>query len=232
MSLSKKEKDTVNIREEIEKYLLYWKWFVLGIFLSLLFAYLYIRYITPKYNVTTSIMIKDNQKSGISKEFEAFKDLGIIGGSSSNNPDNEIEILKSRKIIGNTIDTLDLNISYFVDGIVKRGELYGEKSPIKIIYTSKSPLFENTTTSSTVSIISKDKFQFKDDDENVLSSHSFGEKITSELGVYKIVKTKAFDIDKYTDVFAKLTKQSNIIDGYRSRVNIEPLSENSSVLIL
>ena len=232
MSLSKKEKDTINIREEIEKYLLYWKWFVLGILLSLLFAYVYTRYITPKYNVTTSIMIKDNQKSGISKEFEAFKDLGIIGGSSSNNPDNEIEILKSRRIIGNTIDTLDLNISYFVDGIIKRGELYREKSPIKIIYTSKLPLFENTTTSSTVSIISKDKFQFKDDDENVLSSHSFNELITSELGVYKIIKTEAFDLDEYKDVFVTLTKKSSIIDGYRLKVNIEPLSENSSVLIL
>ncbi|MGB1284513.1 MAG: Wzz/FepE/Etk N-terminal domain-containing protein, partial [Polaribacter sp.] len=114
------ESDNLNIREEIDKYLSHWKWFVLAVFLSLSVAYIYLRYTTPQYNATSLIMIKDNQKSSLSTELEAFEDLGIIGGGG-NNPDNEIEILKSRKIIGNTIDTLDLNISYFVDGIVKRG---------------------------------------------------------------------------------------------------------------
>ena len=72
-----------------------------------------LRYSTPKYSASTSIMIKDNQKSGISKELEAFKDMGIVGGGSTNNTDNEIEILKSRKIIGNVVDSLNLTISYF-----------------------------------------------------------------------------------------------------------------------
>ena len=34
-------------------------------------------------------MIKDNKQSGISAELAAFEDLGIIGGGSANNPDNE-----------------------------------------------------------------------------------------------------------------------------------------------
>ena len=90
------DSDTLNIRAELEKYLVHWRWFLLGVILSLSIAFIYLRYSTPLYVASTSIMIKDNQKSGISKELEAFKDMGIVGGGSTNNTDNEIEILKSR----------------------------------------------------------------------------------------------------------------------------------------
>ena len=112
------ENDTINIRTEIEKYLRHWKWFFLGIIISLGVAFLYLRYSTPQYSASASIMIKDNQKSGISAELAAFEDLGIIGGGSANNPENEIEILKSRKIIGNVVDSLHLGVSYFISGLV------------------------------------------------------------------------------------------------------------------
>ena len=118
------EGETLNIREELEKYLFHWKWFVLGGIISLIIAFMYLRYSTAQYSASTSIMIKDNQKSGISQELEAFKDMGIVGGSSSNNTDNEIEILKSRKIIGAVIDTLNLTTLYFQEGRVKRTEVY------------------------------------------------------------------------------------------------------------
>ena len=90
--------DTINLRDELGKYLIHWKWFVIGTILALIAAFVHLRYTTPQYNASTSIMIKDNKQSGISAELAAFEDLGIIGGGSANNPDNEIEILKSRKM--------------------------------------------------------------------------------------------------------------------------------------
>ena len=75
--------DTINIRQELEKYLFHWKWFFLCMILSLAGAYFYLRYATPLYSASTTIMIKDNQKSGISKELAAFEDLGIVGGRCS-----------------------------------------------------------------------------------------------------------------------------------------------------
>ena len=76
-------------------------------------AYIYLRYTAHQYSASASILIKDNQKSGISKELEAFKDMGIVGGGSTNNTDNEIEIIKSRKIIGRVVDTLKLRYYLF-----------------------------------------------------------------------------------------------------------------------
>ena len=60
--------DSLNIREEIEKYLIHRKWFLFFLLLSLTVAYTFLRYATPQYSASTSILIKDNNKSGISAE--------------------------------------------------------------------------------------------------------------------------------------------------------------------
>ena len=101
------DSNATNIREEIEKYLNLWKWFLLGCILAFGIAFVYLRYSTPRYSASASIMSKDNKKSGLSAELEAFKDLGIVGNGSVNNTDNEIEILKSRKVIATVVDSLD-----------------------------------------------------------------------------------------------------------------------------
>ena len=68
------ENDTgsFNIRLEIERYSRYWKWFLFGAMFSLAIAFVYLRYSTPKYKAVASILIKDNKKSGLSAELEAF----------------------------------------------------------------------------------------------------------------------------------------------------------------
>ena len=69
------ENSTINIRQEIEKYLIHWKWFVIGTSIAFVCAFLSLRYSTLKYSATASIMIKDNNKSGISAQLATFEDL-------------------------------------------------------------------------------------------------------------------------------------------------------------
>ena len=54
--------ETINIRAEIEKYLIHWKWFVLGVFVALFVAFLNLRYSTPQYKASGVILIKDDKK--------------------------------------------------------------------------------------------------------------------------------------------------------------------------
>ena len=88
----------INIREQLEKYLIHWKWFVLGIIVSLFLAFIYLRYAVPMYNATSTILVKDDRKGGLASELSAFSDLGMLKGAKSN-VDNEIEVIKSRKLI-------------------------------------------------------------------------------------------------------------------------------------
>jgi tyrosine-protein kinase Etk/Wzc len=109
----------------------------INILISFISAFVFLRYSSPSYRASATIMIKDNKNSGISAELAAFEDLGIIGGSSANNPENEIEILKSRKIIGYVVDSLNMDVSYFVRGRLKNTEIY-DKSPLKINFSYKN----------------------------------------------------------------------------------------------
>ena len=108
------EINDVNLREQLDKYLIHWKWFILSIFLCLVLAFLYLRYTTPSYEASTSILVKDEKKGGMLSELSAFSDLGL-GGGSVNNVDNEIEILKSRTLIESTVKKLNLNVALLVE---------------------------------------------------------------------------------------------------------------------
>lgn len=210
------ENDTVNIREEIEKYIYHWKWFVLGVFLTLILAFLYLRYSTPEYSASASILIKDNQKSGISKELEAFKDMGIVGGGSSNNTDNEIEILKSRKIIGNVVDSLNLGFIYSREGRIKKSEIFGDKNPIilKLISLNKEFLNRKKDTSFSINFLSKNEFQLKNEHGDIVTKNAFDKVIKSDLGLFKIVRSTKFD-ETSNDIYISILTRDKVIDYFK-----------------
>ncbi len=218
---------SINIRAELEKYLIYWKWFLAGIIVFLTLAFLFLRYTTPRYSATTSILIKDNKKAGISAEFEAFKDLGIIGAGSSNNPDNEIEILKSRRVIGKVVDALNLDVFYYVSGRVKQTEVYKNSSPIKLDIISKNTIFQMKDTILNVRIINDYNYEFLNDLGNVTSTHTFGEIVTNKVGTFKLERNKLAD---KKDVNLRILPKYLVIDSYRNRFNISTVNKNSSVL--
>ncbi|MEQ6123425.1 polysaccharide biosynthesis tyrosine autokinase [Pseudotenacibaculum sp. MALMAid0570] len=227
-----RDTDTINFRVELEKYFKHWKWFLLGVVISFTIAYTYLRYSTPQFSATASIMIKDNKKSGISPELEAFKDMGIIGVGSSNNTDNEIEIIKSRKIIGNVVDTLNLGIYYYVSGRVKETEIYGHYSPIIIEFEEKDPLFDKKDTIFNIKLIDDYKYEFRSINDEFISSHTYEELIKSSLGSFKIKKNKLKNKSKDKSVSIRIRPKFSVVASYRSRINVFPVNKNSSVINL
>lgn len=227
------ESETINIREELEKYLVNWKWILTSLILALVLVFIYLRYATPTYRAAASIMIKDNQKSGISTELAAFEDLGIIGGASANNPENEIEILKSRKIIGKVIDTLNLDISYFHEGNVKNVEIY-KNLPFELKFSNKKFSLFKKDTLFKIEIIDNNNLKFLDVDGQLIMSTSFNTDINDKLGVFKVVKNSSFNAkeNKINSLLIQLKVRDNVIDALRQIIEISPVDRNSSVLQL
>lgn len=224
--------DTLNIKAELEKYLRHWKWFVLGVIVSFGLAFLYLRYTTPNYSAATSILIKDNKKSGISAELEAFKDLGIIGGGSSNNPDNEIEILKSRKVIRNVVDTLELDVYYYVSGRVVESEVHKDLSPVKIDFIDNDSISYRKDTLFNIKVLDSRSYELQNLEGKTTSSHQFGEIVDNKIGTFKVVKNDVKSKEAYNLVSVKIRPKYRVVDSYRARISITPVNKNSSVLIL
>ena len=78
------QEDDIQLREILEKYLIHWKWFVLAVILCLFTAKIYLRYTTPQYQASTTILVKDDKKGGMLSELSAFSDMGLGSAMKSN----------------------------------------------------------------------------------------------------------------------------------------------------
>lgn len=151
------KKNEVNLKEEAFKYLAYWKWFVFSFVLALVVAFFYLKRQTPQYSIQSSILIKDDKKK--MGQDELMKQLDMF--SSNKVVDNEIEILKSFKLMDKVVTELNLHIRYFDEGYFRDMELYNE-SPVTLevirsnalIYTE--PLELTIANTSTLQLNGKD----------------------------------------------------------------------------
>ena len=130
--LEEKEEKT-DFKAILFKYAIHWPWFVACTLLCIAGAWLYLRYTPPVYNISASVIIKDNDKN--SKASSGMADLEDLGFYSSiNNFDNEMEILQSRTLIKKVVEELDLYISYATKSSFHDIELY-KSSPVKVWIT-------------------------------------------------------------------------------------------------
>lgn len=113
------------------KLLMYWPWILGSIVVFLIGAFFYLKTLTPLYTVSSSVLIKNENKGGTSGA--NLEDLGFVS-SSTQSFDNELEILRSRTLIKKVVTALDLYISYSVPGQFRNTELY-KQSPVKVWVT-------------------------------------------------------------------------------------------------
>lgn len=114
------------------KLLMYWPWIVGCVAVFLIGAFFYLKTLTPLYTVSSSVLIKDNNgKTGGNEA--SLADLGFVT-SSTQNFDNELEILRSRTLLKKVVTALDLYIDYRVPGQFRDTELY-KQSPVKVWVT-------------------------------------------------------------------------------------------------
>ena len=124
------QSEEINIQEIFFKYLSYWKWFLISVFVCLGLAFVYLKYATRVYDVTAAIIIKDDKKGGNgTSEMSVFEGMGLLGGT--NNIDNEVEVLKSKSTIKSVVNALGLHTSYRLKESLSTKELYNN-SPLEV----------------------------------------------------------------------------------------------------
>ncbi|WP_286926870.1 GumC family protein [Flavobacterium sp. UBA4197] len=238
-NFEEQNENNFSIREQIDKYLIHWRWFVLGIFLSLVTAFLYLRYYTsPSYKAVSTILVKDDKKGGIASELAAFSDIGMLTGAKSS-VDNEVEILKSRTLVENVIQRLDLNVFYIAEGRVKSSFLYKD-SPIEIEFTNKSKDFYLQNFAYRIENKSNNRFFIYDDKENKLGEYSYGSEIRTKYGTLIVNKKLENLIDAEGKshsnnpfvVHVKIVSLSKVTENFKTKLMVNPLSKNTSVIEL
>lgn len=221
--------ESIDLREQLENYLFHWKWFVLGIAIALLGAYLYLRYTPSQYSVSTTILIDDKNSGGIPSELSAFADLGLMGGSKAS-LDNEMELLKSKSLSERVVKYLGINITYFKQGNVIKSELFRKDAPIKINFFSADSLFYKLDTTFTVTTTSSATFKLEDAEGNESKNHNFGELIKTSYGEITVTPLKTGKYVDNEEVLVHITPFEQVAAKYRNALQIQPVSKQASVL--
>lgn len=125
---------SINISEIIRPYLRKWPWFIISAFIALVIGYISLKFMIPIYNVQTTVLIKDARNSSpmMGSDLGVLPDLSGLGGLKTNSIANEIEILKSKKMMREVVINQNLQVNVIGKGRVTKVELYKETSPIDI----------------------------------------------------------------------------------------------------
>jgi tyrosine-protein kinase Etk/Wzc len=122
-------------RETVLKFLMYWPVFLILITLSLGGAWLYLRYKVPVYDITASILIKD-EKKGLD-DSKALEALDMFG--SKKIVENEIKVIQSKALTQEVVKSLQLYAPVTSEGKFSDRSAY-ITSPIQVVVQNPDSL--------------------------------------------------------------------------------------------
>jgi len=212
-----------NLMQQIaSKYLPYWPLFLLAIIIAVAVAYTYIRYTTPIYEATATVIIKDEKKGN--EESKLVESLDQI--SSKKIVENEIEIIQSRKLMENVIRSLGLYAPVYQKGDVHDVLAY-TKSPVLII-----ALFPDSLQS-----FKRIDLNYDDNNKQVILDHKYklplDTFVNSVYGRLKFVPNKNYSADTSTkQLYFTLDAPKYVVSSFLPGLKAEAASKLSSIVDL
>lgn len=227
--LEEKEEKT-DFKAILFKYLIHWPWIAACIIICLAGAWLYLRYTSPVYNISASVIIKDNDKSSKSGTGMAeLEDLGFY--SSISNFDNEVEILHSRTLIKKVVEELDLYISYATPGRFHETELY-KTSPVKVWITPEEAEKLPGTARLELTLQPENKFSVKitiGEQEYNKQFDKLPALLTTPSGTFSFSSTDSVSVGSEQKIIATVSSPRGVASGYRGSLSIEPTSKSTTI---
>lgn len=119
------KQESFDLKQEFFKYLPFWYWFVIGVVIAMMGVSLYLRYQSNVYQSKTIIKLLDDSNS----DFKMPTSGVNFFMRSKINIENEKEIIKSNRLIGQVVHELQLYNQFFSEGKIRIAEEYGKNIP-------------------------------------------------------------------------------------------------------
>lgn len=139
----------INILDQVFRYLRYWYWFLLSAVLCLSIVNYYLNHTLSIYESTANIRIIDDSKN----TFVLPSVSGSGFGKSKINLVNQIEVLKSHRLLEQVARSLNLNTRYFTVGYFNNVEIWKSR-PINITWLDTPFAMEEKNVSLEIEIVS------------------------------------------------------------------------------
>ena len=230
------EEKALEIRYVVAKYIRYWPWYILFIFLLVLGTFLFHRYTVDQYEVSGLMLIKTNT----SPEAKIMDRSNIF--SSGLNLENDILRLKSKGLAREALEMVHFDVEYYAKTTIKPIELY-DRSPIRIavdwshVQVNESPL--------ELVILSETNFRILPEESGLMDfnsamavgdaalynkTYSFGEPIETGRSKFTVNLVNPARINE--SIIFKLINPVELEERYAKSIQIILQNEYSSVLRL
>lgn len=205
----------------------YWWLYIALIGISIAAAYVYLRYSTPIFKIEATILVKDLKQGNGLTPANALSEIDLF--NQSNTIENEVELLKSRTLMEETVKALKLNVRYFIEGEVKKSELFGEDLPFSVEFI---PGKSSTNFSKEFVLIplTGSRFEIKLGDSSFAGT--YGQRLRLPFGE---VVVRATDNGKTTNreyYIINITTIDNAVAQFKANMSVSPPSKSVSVINL
>jgi capsular exopolysaccharide synthesis family protein len=151
----------IDWRELVDKYLVYWKWIVLSLVVTLVLGVVYYRTQPDTYQFKSTLLIADNSSGGQMSQMSVLKQLDAIGMSSgSSNIYNEKQVIHSKELIKKVVNDLQLYVTYNKVTFLKPIELY-VNSPLELTMADEDLMRIGKPLEITVDPVENDSYEVK-----------------------------------------------------------------------
>ncbi len=235
------ENEGPNFRTILDQYLKYWPWFLGCTVLAIFIALLYLKFTKNTYMAVSTIIIKDEKSKGVGADEAGFAGLSMLSGISTSSIENELGLLRSKRLMNNAVKALNLNIQYFEkDGIIK--EEYYKNSPyiirpVLIDEKALSVAKAKGKTEFTIDFVSEKEVALKFDGEREDIISKLGDIVTLDFAHFYIEANSEieFTIQNREDVegiIVIFSTVENAASSFRSGLSVELVDENSTLIQL
>jgi len=225
----------------------------------LIAAFLYNKFATVKFkNSTLLYMNKEDKPGSMGSNTDFFQNFGLF--KTTDNIDNDLEILKSFSLLKKVIQETDLKVSYFSYNnavfsdllyktpFIRKSELYTQ-SPIVIVIDPSVP--QATGLNFRVTFLSENEFILEADGEEVplynyiddqivaytsaihfKQRYKFGDETKTKYFNFRIQKTPYFDKDFTTrsSLYFYLNDINDLTLQYQGSITTQTTSERSTLI--
>ena len=207
------EEKPKDLRHTVNKYLYHWPLFLLCLAITLALAFVYIKQSNPVYLVKAKISIQDEKNKASADKETALMQLNLSTGGKQ--IESEVEVIKSRPLIRQVVNELELWSTYHEDEGYKVNDLY-KTTPFKIKLIGKSDLSKSYTFK--ISIDDEKQLTITRPDGEVLTA-SIDDSFTSSFGKWKLEPTSTFKSSIGKTIILNINNVEEVVTEYQGKVN-------------
>lgn len=184
----------ISPRELLLRYLPFLPWVLASIFLFLVLAYLKLRYSPNIYNVTSTILVKDQSASAARGE----KLEEMLFAQPNKNINDEIQMIRARNMAKRVVKSMGLEVQYFSQGKIRTSQIYTNESPFilnKIFLKDSSANFTLT-----IKVLNDNQFALTEDGQPI----NFNQPFETRDGRFSLIRTN-FPFSSYSSNLFMIT---------------------------